>query len=137
MSLEGGDLLIYPEGAWNITENQVVMPLYTGTAEMAIRTGAEIIPIAIEQGGKRYYANIGENHIAGRCSADISRWHYVTDRKWLQRRRNCPYTFSSKRDHARRSVCFSGMLKTLPGKCVSASGYIDKDAVALYNCKYL
>lgn len=56
---QGGSLLIYPEGAWNITENQVVMPLFPGTAEMAIRTGAEIIPIAIEQYGKHYYANIG------------------------------------------------------------------------------
>lgn len=57
---QGGSLLIYPEGAWNITENQVVMPLFPGTAEMAIRTGAEIVPIAIEQYGKHYYANVGE-----------------------------------------------------------------------------
>ena len=58
---QGGSLLIYPEGAWNITENQVVMPLFSGTAEMAIRTGVEIVPIAIEQYGKHYYANVGEN----------------------------------------------------------------------------
>lgn len=57
---KGGSLLIYPEGAWNITENQVVQQLFTGTAEMAIRTGAEIVPIAIEQYGKQYYANVGE-----------------------------------------------------------------------------
>lgn len=37
----GGSLLIYPEGAWNITENEIVMPLYAGTAEMAIKSGAE------------------------------------------------------------------------------------------------
>ncbi len=37
------------------------MPLFTGTAEIAIRTGADIIPIAMEQRGKHYYANIGEN----------------------------------------------------------------------------
>lgn len=58
---QGGSLLIYPEGAWNTTANKVVMPLFTGTAEMAIRTGTEIVPIAIEQRGKGYYANIGEN----------------------------------------------------------------------------
>lgn len=57
---QGGSLLIYPEGAWNITENQVVQPLFTGTAQMALRTGAKIVPIAIEQYGKHYYANIGE-----------------------------------------------------------------------------
>lgn len=58
---QGASLLIFPEGAWNITENQIVMPLFPGTAEMAIRTGAEIVPIAIEQYGKHYYANVGEN----------------------------------------------------------------------------
>lgn len=58
---QGGSLLIYPEGAWNIIENQVVMPLFPGTAEMAIRSGAEIVPIAIEQYDKSYYVNIGKN----------------------------------------------------------------------------
>lgn len=58
---QGGSLLIYPEGAWNIIENQVVMPLYSGAVEMAIRTGAEIVPIAIEQYEMQYYVNIGKN----------------------------------------------------------------------------
>ena len=58
---QGGNVLIYPEGAWNISENQLVTPLFTGAAEMAIRSGAEIIPIAIEQYSKEYYVNIGEN----------------------------------------------------------------------------
>lgn len=41
------------------------MPLYSGTAEMAIRSGAEIVPIAIEEYGKDYYVNIGKNiHLA-------------------------------------------------------------------------
>lgn len=63
---QGGSLLIYPEGAWNIIENQVVMPLYSGTAEMAIRSGAEIVPIAMEQYNKTYYVNIGKNiNLAG------------------------------------------------------------------------
>ena len=44
---QGGNLLIFPEGAWNVLENPPVMPLYTGTAEMALRSGAEIIPLAI------------------------------------------------------------------------------------------
>ena len=58
---QGGNILIFPEGAWNITENQVVMKLYTGTIEMAIRSGADIIPIAIEQYEKSFYINIGKN----------------------------------------------------------------------------
>lgn len=59
----GGDLLIYPEGAWNITDNLPCMKLYTGTIKMALETGAEIIPMAIEQYNKKFYVNIGSNVI--------------------------------------------------------------------------
>lgn len=38
----GGNLIIYPEGAWNLTENLPVMPLYAGTAEMALETGLKL-----------------------------------------------------------------------------------------------
>lgn len=58
---QGGNLLIFPEGAWNITESLPVMPLYTGTVEMAIRSGADIVPLAIECYGKNYTINIGQN----------------------------------------------------------------------------
>ena len=37
------------------------MPLYAGTAEMAIKTGAEIVPMAIERYGERYMVAIGKN----------------------------------------------------------------------------
>lgn len=58
---QGGALWIYPEGAWNIHENKVVGELYTGTVEMAIRTGADIIPIALDYEGKDYKAIVGKN----------------------------------------------------------------------------
>ena len=58
---QGRNLLIFPEGAWNVLENPPVMPLYTGTAEMALRSGAEIIPLAIEQYGRDFVINIGQN----------------------------------------------------------------------------
>lgn len=57
----GGDLLIFPEGAWNITENIPVMKLFTGTVEIALESGAEIIPIAIEQSNKTFFIAIGSN----------------------------------------------------------------------------
>lgn len=57
----GGDLLIFPEGAWNITENVPVMKLFTGTVEMALESDAEIIPIAIEQSNKTFFIAIGSN----------------------------------------------------------------------------
>lgn len=58
---KGGSLMIYPEGAWNITENLPVMPLFSGAAEMAIAANAEIVPLAIERYENHYYVAIGEN----------------------------------------------------------------------------
>lgn len=57
----GGNLLIFPEGAWNITENLPVMKLFPGAVSIAMATGSEIIPVAIEQYGKEFILNIGEN----------------------------------------------------------------------------
>ena len=59
---KGGNLLIYPEGAWNVSPNLLVMKIFTGTVRIAQETGAEIIPIAVEQYGKDFYFNIGENY---------------------------------------------------------------------------
>ncbi len=58
----GGNLLIYPEGAWNVSPNLVVMKIFNGTVRLAKETGAEIIPIAIEQYGNDFYFNIGKNY---------------------------------------------------------------------------
>lgn len=56
----GGSLLICPEGAWNVFENLPVMKLYSGTAQMAIEAGADIIPVAIEQFDKEFVIKIGQ-----------------------------------------------------------------------------
>ena len=75
---QGGNILIWPEGAWNITENEVVMKLYTGAVEMAIRSGADIVPIAIEQYGKSFYVNIGKN-ISLDKSTDLNQKRKLSD----------------------------------------------------------
>ncbi len=59
---KGGNLLIFPEGAWNTTPNYLVMKIFTGTVRMAKETGAEIVPIAIQQYDKTFYFNIGSNY---------------------------------------------------------------------------
>ena len=55
----GGSLMIYPEGAWNGSENLPVMPLFSGSAKMAMETDTPIIPVAIEQYDKRFVINFG------------------------------------------------------------------------------
>ena len=58
---KGGNLIIYPEGAWNLSENLLLQPLYSGTLEVAKESGAEVVPVAIEKYEDTYYANIGAN----------------------------------------------------------------------------
>lgn len=62
---QGGNVLLFPEGAWNLETVEPVQELFEGVAEMVIRTGAEVIPIGIEQYYekflKHYYLNIGKN----------------------------------------------------------------------------
>lgn len=58
----GGNLLIYPEGAWNVSPNELVMKTFVGTVRMARETGVQIVPIAVEQYGKNFYFNIGKNY---------------------------------------------------------------------------
>ena len=57
----GGNLLIYPEGVWNISENLPVGKLFIGTVEMAIQSKADIVPIAIEFYGNDLCVAIGKN----------------------------------------------------------------------------
>lgn len=69
---KGANLLIFPEGAVNLTPNLPIMGLYPGAVKMALETGAEIVPMALERYGNRFYANIGENiHVTDRGATSI------------------------------------------------------------------
>lgn len=59
--LKGGNLFIYPEGAWNFSDHLPVMHIYNGAARIALHTNAVITPIAIEVYGKTWYMSIGKN----------------------------------------------------------------------------
>ena len=58
---KGCNLLIFPEGAYNVFENLPVMKIYPGAVRMARETGCEIIPLAIEQYDNNFWINIGRN----------------------------------------------------------------------------
>lgn len=48
------NLLIYPEGVWNLTPNLLSLPLFPGIIDIAKDTGADIVPIAAEQYDKDF-----------------------------------------------------------------------------------
>lgn len=55
------NLLIYPEGIWNLSSNLLSLPLFPGIINMSLETGCDIVPVAVEQYGSEFYVNIGEN----------------------------------------------------------------------------
>lgn len=105
----GGSLMIFPEGAWNISVNQPVMGLFSGTAEIAIKSGAEIVPVAMECYDKHMYVAIGENmDISEYCLEDKYRltsklrdnlatlkWH-VFETVGVKERSNIPADYKEK-----------------------------------------
>lgn len=46
-------VIIYPEGAWNNTENLLVQPLFASPWILAQRTGCKVVPIAMHQEYKK------------------------------------------------------------------------------------
>lgn len=58
----GTSILIYPEASWNVTENKVVNRLFPGTAILAQRTGAEVVPLGSYQNpeNRNIYLNFGK-----------------------------------------------------------------------------
>lgn len=49
----------FPEGTWNLSPNQPVLPMPFGIIEVALKANAAIVPVAVEQYGKEFYVNIG------------------------------------------------------------------------------
>ena len=57
----GGNLMYFPEGAWNLKPELPVLPCYWGIVDIAQKSNAIVVPVAIEQYGKRFKINIGKN----------------------------------------------------------------------------
>ena len=55
----GANILIYPEGTWNKSPNQIISGLYPGVYEEAKETGAQIIPIANQREEGAVYSTVG------------------------------------------------------------------------------
>ena len=58
----GGNIMMYPEGTWNLSPNLPMLPLFRGIADIAKETNATIIPFAqeIDDKNKTYYVKIGK-----------------------------------------------------------------------------
>lgn len=58
---DGGNLMYFPEGTWNLTPHLPVLPCYWGIVDIAQKSNAIVVPVAVEQYGKHFKVNIGQN----------------------------------------------------------------------------
>jgi len=55
-----GNLIVYPEGTWNKSDNLLVLHLFGGIYDVAKETGALVVPVATHLEGKHVYVSVGE-----------------------------------------------------------------------------
>lgn len=54
---EGNDCMIFPEAVWNLSQNKIVLEIFSGTVRAALESNAIIVCTAIERYGKNYVIN--------------------------------------------------------------------------------
>ena len=55
----GGNMMYFPEGTWNLSPYLPVLQCSYGIIDVAMRSGATIIPIGIEQYGSKFISAVG------------------------------------------------------------------------------
>ena len=56
---KGANLIIFPEGTWNLTPSKPMLPLYWGVIDIARYSGKPIIPVILEYTDKKCYVAFG------------------------------------------------------------------------------
>lgn len=61
MLQKGENIMLYPEGTWNFSPNQPVLPLFRGVVDIAIAAHAMIIPfgLKVDDTTNTYYVSVG------------------------------------------------------------------------------
>lgn len=59
---KGRSIIMFPEGTWNLTEHQLMMPMKWGIIDIVKETGAQIVPVVLEydRKNKKCFARFGE-----------------------------------------------------------------------------
>ncbi|MBP3939231.1 MAG: 1-acyl-sn-glycerol-3-phosphate acyltransferase [Clostridia bacterium] len=57
---KGHNILLFPEGTWNLHPSKLLLPLNWGCIDLSKETNAPIVPITILYRGNQAYVNIGE-----------------------------------------------------------------------------
>lgn len=131
----GNNIMVFPEGTWNLSENEIIRDIAYGVADAAISADAVIVPIAIEQYGKHFVICQGEMFepntqqradkamltIALRDEFASLKWK-IWERNGVCQRRSLPHDYWSKFIQDR---CAEWRGYDMEGQVVN--GYMPKD----------
>ena len=96
----GGNLIIFPEGVWNKSPNQLSLPLWNGVYRIAKETGAKIVPIVHYINDETYQTskkdnsfhtviddvidptNMTEEEVLNKIRDSFSTWSYLMMEKY-------------------------------------------------------
>lgn len=56
----GGNVMWFPEGTWNLSDNLLMLPIRWGIIKMAVMADVPIIPISIHYFDEKIYSKVGE-----------------------------------------------------------------------------
>ena len=59
---QGGNIMLFPEGTWNLSPNELIYDIQLGAVDVAMETGASIVPISVEiyDEQKKFVINMGD-----------------------------------------------------------------------------
>lgn len=101
---QGDNIMIFPEAAWNFSENEMIYDIAFGAVDIAMATDSVIVPISLEQYGKRFVINIGKNYVPAnkegstRELRDIMATlkYEIWEREGMTHRSDIPYDYWEK-----------------------------------------
>lgn len=84
---KGANILIFPEGTWNLTPSKPMLPLYWGIIDVAKQARKPIIPVVLEYSGDTCFVSFGECICVDKGDDKSSKINELTDSlatlKWL------------------------------------------------------
>lgn len=104
---EGSNCMIFPEAVWNLSPNDIVLPIFSGAVRAALESNAIIVCNAIERYGKHYVINrknfLDLNYVLGK----------FTNQTWGEIALNPNYTDLRKKVIAEGKIVLRDELATL------------------------